>query len=144
VDEAGPFLEELDRQQCLALASNEPVGRLAVSVDALPAVFPVNFAIASEDVVFRCTVGTKFAAATMGSVVAFEVDSFDAGEEEGWSVLIQGVAEEVTDPTDQAALAALPLVSWGLGDAADRFLRIRTTLMSGRRIRRSPAATPAP
>jgi hypothetical protein len=119
------------------------VGRLAVSVDALPAVFPVNFAVDGEDVVFRCTEGTKFTAATAGSVVAFEVDAFDMNGREGWSVLVRGIAEEVTDKAEQEALTRLPLVSWGLGASADKFLRIRTTLISGRRIRRPESAAPA-
>src|SRR3954454_11873266 len=115
-----PVVDELSRQECVGLLARQPVGRLAVSVDALPAVFPVNFALSGEDIVFRCAAGTKFSAATAGSVVAFEVDGYDTANREGWSVINRAIAEEVIAPEERRALADLPLESWGLGDAADK------------------------
>jgi uncharacterized protein len=83
-------LELLDEEECLQLAATRPVGRVAVSLDALPAVFPVNFRLDGRDVVFRTGPGTKLQAALRNAVVAFEVDDFDTDGRSGWSVMIIG------------------------------------------------------
>lgn len=57
-------LEILDTGQCLALAATRPVGRVAVTVGALPAVFPVNYCLVDSRVYFRTGAGTKLDAAT--------------------------------------------------------------------------------
>src|SRR5205085_1549212 len=82
----------LDEDECLALAARRPVGRVAVTVGALPAVFPVNFRLAGTQILFRTASGTKLDAATRRAVVAFEVDDFDPDTQTGWSVLIVGLA----------------------------------------------------
>jgi nitroimidazol reductase NimA-like FMN-containing flavoprotein (pyridoxamine 5'-phosphate oxidase superfamily) len=73
------------------------------------------------------------AAATAGAVVAFEVDEHDPHGTSGWSVLVQGRAEEVADPAEVARARTLPLHSWALDGAADHFVRLRPTTISGRR-----------
>ncbi len=134
---AGP--EELDRRRCLELLGSVPVGRIGVSVRALPVILPVNFVMAGEDVVFRTIPGTKLDAAAAGAVVAFEVDSYARDGSWGWSVLIQGRCSEITDPREMEIVQALPLRAWAFrGGIAERFVRIETTFVSGRRFRRSP------
>lgn len=128
-------LEILSREECLQLLASVPVGRVAVSVDALPVILPVNFGLLGEDVVFRTAPGSKLDAAVRNAVVAFEVDHYDPVYHTGWSVLVTGVAEEVTDPLVLAAARALPLEPWALDGLADHVVRIRTGMISGRRIR---------
>src|SRR5271165_6636211 len=102
-----PTLEELTIAQCLALLTAGTVGRVGLSIDALPAVLPVNYVIHNGAIVFRTVPGTKLNAATEGAVVAFEVDSYgDPAHPTGWSVLARGVAHEITDPTELAAVQA--------------------------------------
>src|SRR5690242_15278604 len=108
-----PSMEELEPAACMRLLTSVPVGRIGITIDALPAVLPVNFVVHDDAVVFRTVPGTKLDAATKGAVVAFEADSYgSAHERAGWSVLLRGIAEEVTDAEQLAAVRRLPLESW--------------------------------
>lgn len=80
-------LELLSRAQCLELMGTEAVGRIGVSIGALPVVLPVNYILVTEDVVFRTIPGTKLDAAARHAVVAFEVDKYAPDGSCGWSVL---------------------------------------------------------
>ena len=77
-------------EECLALLATVPVGRVGVTMNALPVVLPVNFAVLDGDIVFRTVEGTRFHAAAAGTVVAFEVDSYDPDGASGWSVVGSG------------------------------------------------------
>ncbi len=125
-------LETLSEAECFALAARRPIGRVAVSCGALPAVFPVNFCLVGHDVIFRTAAGTKLSAALDRTVVAFEVDDFDAAGHAGWSVLMIGQATEV-GAEELAPLEPLPVRPWARG-ARDHVVRIRCELVSGRRI----------
>jgi uncharacterized protein len=124
-------LEILDEDECRRLLATQFVGRVGVSVGALPAIFPVAYTIVDGDVVFRTGRGTKLAAALRGAVVAFEVDHVDLMWRQGWSVHAVGRAEEIHG---QAADAA-PVAAWAPGDR-HHTIRIRPELLTGRRIRR--------
>jgi uncharacterized protein len=126
-------VEVLSRVDCLELFGKVPVGRIGISVGALPVILPVNFALVEEAVVFRAVPGTKLAAATANSVVAFEVDAYEIDGASGWSVLVQGTAAEVIDPTERAALAERIGQPWGVAALADRIISISATKISGRR-----------
>jgi nitroimidazol reductase NimA-like FMN-containing flavoprotein (pyridoxamine 5'-phosphate oxidase superfamily) len=125
-------LELLSEAECLALAARRPIGRVAVSLGALPAVFPVNFCLVGRDVVFRTAAGTKLGAALRGAVVAFEIDDFDAAGHRGWSVLIVGKATEIS-AGELAGLEPLPVRPWARGPR-DHVVRIKSEFVSGRRI----------
>ncbi len=130
--------EALTRDECLAHLGKVSVGRLGVTIRALPAIVPVNFAMHEGQVVLRSVPGSKLDAATAGAVVAFEADDHDPAGVWGWSVLVQGIAQEVTDPTEVAVLRQLRVTPWAYPDGqADRYLRIDTELVSGRRFHRS-------
>ena len=103
-------LRELSRARCLELLATAGLGRVGVSLRALPVILPVRYAVIGGRVVFRTAPGSKLTAATRRSVVAFEADRHDPCGAWGWSVLVQGVAAEVTAATDraEAALGLLP------------------------------------
>jgi nitroimidazol reductase NimA-like FMN-containing flavoprotein (pyridoxamine 5'-phosphate oxidase superfamily) len=129
-------LEILDRRECLRLLATVPVGRIGVSIGALPAILPVNFALVGDYIVIRTVPGTKLDAAVRRSVVAFEVDSYALDGSSGWSVLIQGICSEVTDAAEREALARSGLQAWAFGGgAADRFVRVEVSFVNGRRFR---------
>lgn len=130
----GPRLVELSATECLALLRDAAVGRVGTSADALPVVLPVNFVLDDDTVVFRTVPGTKLDAAVAGRVVAFEVDGSDPAHEVGWSVLIRGIAREVTDADELARVRALPLRSWARHGDSDRYVRIQAELVTGRRV----------
>lgn len=133
-------LQVLPRTECLALLANSSVGRLGVSIGALPAILPVNYCLHDDAVIIRTIPGSKLDAATAQSVVAFEVDHHEPDGESGWSVLVQGVAEEITDPAEVTRLQSLPLRAWAFPSGeAHRFLRIDTRIIGGRSFRVSPS-----
>ena len=124
-------LELLDEAECLELMASVHIGRVAVTMGALPAVFPVNFEMRDGDIYFRTGSGTKMRAAVEKAVVGFEVDRFDDEARTGWSVLVVGETETVSplDPTF-LEVAAHP---WARGDRHN-LVRIRPELISGRRL----------
>jgi nitroimidazol reductase NimA-like FMN-containing flavoprotein (pyridoxamine 5'-phosphate oxidase superfamily) len=127
-------VEVLDYEQCLSLLKQLPIGRVGITVGALPVILPVNFTILHGRIIFRTVPGTKLSAATASNVVAFEADAYDADGESSWSVLVQGVASEVTEPLAlQASLTVLG-IPWGAGDVADRVVQVTMDRMSGRRL----------
>ncbi|MBB6174568.1 nitroimidazol reductase NimA-like FMN-containing flavoprotein (pyridoxamine 5'-phosphate oxidase superfamily) [Nocardiopsis mwathae] len=130
-DNAG--LEILSRDECLRLLAAAPLGRIVFTQNALPAVQPVNFAVRDTDIVIRTSPDSRLASATRDTVVAFEVDDFDADGRTGWSVTVLGNGRAVTDPEERAELERLPLDSWAPGDRS-HFICVETKVITGRRI----------
>ena len=127
--ENAPELEELSREECLALLSRHSVGRLAVIADdGLPFVVPVNYQMERDTVVFRTDAGTKLDAAQRHPV-AFQIDSIDPRQRTGWSVLLQGIAHEAV-PHELTSAHVEP---W-LGPK-QRWIQVVPRHISGRRIR---------
>jgi hypothetical protein len=61
-----------------------------------------------DDVVVGEAATAGDAAATTSTVVAFEVDDYDSGNDDVWSVLVQGVAQEIADSDEVAEMRTLP------------------------------------
>ncbi len=126
-------LEVLERVECLRLLRTATIGRLATTFGALPVVLPVNFRLVDDRVVFRTGVGTKLEAATREAVVAFEADEFEPFAHAGWSVLVTGVAHELTLPHELENVASANIPHWApLG--GERAVAVSTEMVSGRRI----------
>ena len=127
-------LAVLEEAECMRLLRTVSVGRVGVTVGAVPAVFPVNFGVLGDGcVVFRTGTGSKLDAAVRNAVIAFEVDEVDPIYHEGWSVLVVGVADELRDAAELEESRGLPLASWAPG-ARDHVVRLRPEVVSGRRI----------
>jgi uncharacterized protein len=133
-------VEELTEQECMRLLARGGVGRVGLTMHELPVVLPVNYALLDGDVVIRTGGGTKLEAALANAVVAFEIDGLDAVNRSGWSVVTQGVAKEIVEPDELDRARAAAIEPWAPG-ARDRFVRIATYLVSGRRINRPFSAT---
>lgn len=123
---------ELAEHTCWMLLRSAAVGRLAVSVDESPDIFPINFLVDHGTIVFRTAQGSKLSAAQSGPVVAFEADGYDADANEAWSVVIKGHAEEIKNLHERIESMELPLSPW---HAASKpcFVRIVPDTVSGRR-----------
>jgi uncharacterized protein len=120
----------------MSLLATAPVGRVGLSVGALPTVLPVNFVVIDGDVVFATVEGSKFHAATNGAVLAFEADDWEPSGRSGWNVVVQGLASVIDDPVERRRVSAVATDSWAMDGAADRFVRIHVASVSGRRFRR--------
>jgi nitroimidazol reductase NimA-like FMN-containing flavoprotein (pyridoxamine 5'-phosphate oxidase superfamily) len=132
----GRSFRELTYQECLTHLGRATIGRLAVVVGRYPQVFPVNYRLDDFVVVFRTDLGTKLLAAQHANV-AFEVDNVDQEARTGWSVLIQGMAEDVSARVDDAIAERgrhLDIDPWAPGDRS-RVVRIIPASVSGREIR---------
>jgi nitroimidazol reductase NimA-like FMN-containing flavoprotein (pyridoxamine 5'-phosphate oxidase superfamily) len=126
-------LEVLDRQECLRLLETATLGRIGLTMGALPVVLPVNFWFDGQRIFVRTGVGSKLDTATQNAVVAFEVDDFDAIYHSGWSVMVTGVAREITEPDELESLRRAPVPRWApRGDG--RVIAISTEMVSGRRV----------
>ena len=126
-------LEVLDRDECLRLLAAAHLGRVGITSGALPVILPVNFRLVGDQILFRTAHGTKLDAATRGAVVAFEADAMESLDHTGWSVMVTGVARQVTDPDELARLHADSIARWApLGDAC--VVAVSTEIVSGRRI----------
>jgi nitroimidazol reductase NimA-like FMN-containing flavoprotein (pyridoxamine 5'-phosphate oxidase superfamily) len=129
------MLEVLDEGECLDLLGSAPVGRVAVSIDAVPAVLPVNFVLHGREILFHTRLGTKLGAAVARTVVAFEVDELGGPAGESWSVLVVGRAEEITHPAIRDELEPLLPQSWALDEGAHHLVRISISQINGRLVR---------
>jgi aminoglycoside phosphotransferase family enzyme/predicted kinase len=137
VDRSG--FEVLDREECLRLLRTARCGRVALHAGALPVVLPVGFRVDGDHLLIRTGRTTQLGEATRDAVVALEVDDLDPATCSGWSVLVTGVATEITDPGEVERARGLLDHAWG-GPAADRFVRITIQLVSGRRRAPAPSA----
>ena len=135
-------LEVLARDDCLRLLETATLGRVGVTSGALPTVLPINFRFDGRRILFRTGVGTKLDAATHNAVVAFEVDEIDPLAHTGWSVVVRGVARELTDPEELADAERSPIAHWAPGKD-HRVVVIQPEIVSGRRIVPGRSAPPS-
>ncbi|MCW2724863.1 MAG: flavin-nucleotide-binding protein [Frankiales bacterium] len=137
--EQSPGTIELAPDACWALLRTSDVGRLAVVVDSRPEIFPVNFAVDHGTVVLRTAQGPKLSAA-LEAPVAFEVDGYEAGTAEAWSVVVKGHARQLRGTDELIDTVGIPLSPWHR-TAKPQFLRITPDELTGRRFVRAPAGT---
>lgn len=136
-------LELLDEEQCRRLLASGEVGRVGVTIGALPAIFPVNYRVVDDAVVFLTSPGTKLEAATANAVLAFEVDDFGIADRTGWSVLVIGRSEVVDDDEVWARAREQGLEPFADG-ARRTMVRIAVELISGRRLVHAPGGGGVP
>jgi hypothetical protein len=120
-------LAELDRSAAWKLLSTMAYGRIVFTQNALPAIRAVNHLIDDDHIVVRTRLG-----AHANTVVAYEVDQLDPQKRLGWSVVVTGYAEPITDPIETARLSAL-LIPW-VDTTTDTIIRIRPEIVTGFRL----------
>ena len=127
-----PAPEILDAEECWALLSQTGVGRLAVIADGHPDVFPVNYKVDGQSLVFRTGSGTKHQAIQSDAVVALEADAVSSQFGLAWSVVIKGKAQETTPTGPDLDDIRRALFPWqGVGQ--EHFIRITPESITGRR-----------
>lgn len=127
----------LGEGECFELLASCSIGRVGVSIGAIPAIFPVNFCLSHRTIFFRTAPGTKLSAALREADVAFEVDHADPIYHQGWSVLAVGKCREVTEEVVLEQVKGLPLEPWAPGSRT-HVIRIDPDFVSGRRIVSAP------
>ena len=130
-----PTVEVIDDDQCYRLLATQQIGRLGVNAEHYPLIFPVNYGLDNGVIVIRTGAGTKLAAADHANVT-FEVDEIDQRNRSGWSVLVRGLAEEVTGDHRAEFVRrthAAGATPWAPGEHG-HWLRLIPQHVTGRRI----------
>jgi hypothetical protein len=130
IDQEG--LKVLDRDECLRLLATASVGRVAVSVRALPVIVPVHFVVDDDRILIRTHAGSTLDAATSDTVVAFETGPQAGLDSPDWSVHVTGVARHISAEEQPAHPGAVGPVR-STSDRSDRVIAISTDRISGRR-----------
>ena len=129
------WLELLPDDECWAMLSATPVGRLGLLVDGAPEIFPVNFVVQRHTILFRSAEGTKLFSTVMNDHVLFEADDHSVAD--GWSVIVRGTAELLYGSDDIQDAEAAGLYPW-IPTQKLRYVRITPTGITGRRFNFGP------
>jgi uncharacterized protein len=134
--DASPETRDLSRDECHRWLAATSFGRVAVtSPDGNPIIRPVNyvFDVPSQSVVIRTAHGSKLHALLAANTAVFEIDGLEPETRTGWSVIVSGVTEQVTDPSELARFEITGPVPWAPGEKSF-LIRIRAFTVSGRRV----------
>ena len=126
------WIDVLSTAECHDFLARESLGRVAVSIGALPVILPVFYVSRERSIWFFTEDGTKLNAAVNNSIVAFEVDRVD--EAGGWSVLVVGRCEEEHNGETIRQRRADGLADIVPG-VRDHLIRVPLQQVSGRRFR---------
>ncbi|MFI6445681.1 helix-turn-helix domain-containing protein [Kitasatospora sp. NPDC050543] len=129
-----PVMEELQPWECWAKMEPGGVGRVALSTPEGPRILPVNYRAPDGTVLYRTTAPST-AATAVGEHVAFEVDRLDEALGSGWSVLVTGLAHQVTEADAMEWFGKHADPQPRAGGRRDTRVRIRPGRITGRIIR---------
>jgi nitroimidazol reductase NimA-like FMN-containing flavoprotein (pyridoxamine 5'-phosphate oxidase superfamily) len=133
---------DLTRAECLRLLAATGLGRIVVTLPdpevptANRAVIrPVNYVFdePSQSVLIRSAPGSKLRAILGSPRAMFEIDGAHPDGRIGWSVIVSGLAEEITNEAELRRVQQLDLEPLPPGYQG-HWIRIHTTVVSGRRI----------
>ena len=124
-------LRAMSPTECFDLLEPGGIGRVGFAAAEGIVVLPVNFAVTGKAIIIRTAPDTLLALHA-NAHLSFEVDHFDEALREGWSVLVQGHAHEVTDEREVKHLEdATRLEPWAPG-ARDVYVRMAPTVLDDR------------
>lgn len=131
------WLMDIPQRECAERLASASFGRIGVVVNGRPEIFPVNHVYDAErgHVTFATNDRTKLHAAKDWPWVAYEIDGIEQGADgdEGWSVLVVGHVEEITDPTRIEVLESKRSALWRPGKDI-HWMEILPEKVTGRRI----------
>jgi nitroimidazol reductase NimA-like FMN-containing flavoprotein (pyridoxamine 5'-phosphate oxidase superfamily) len=125
---------ELSYSKCRELLGGGVFGRVAVCTPQGPQIFPVNYSVVSESVVFRTSGYGVIAAHAWDSPIGFEVDHIDYAEHRGWSVVATGTGHRVEDPEELALIKRTWDPRPWAGGARPLYVRLAWEQLTGRRL----------
>jgi hypothetical protein len=137
-------LDVLSPEECRELLRGEQVGRVGFNQRGQTVILPVNYAFVAGSILFRTSVGSKLDIAQARSAASFEIDDWDKANQTGWSVLIKGHAEEVTDEWFVSICEFLGVEPWADQIPRDHWVRLTADEITGRWIFRVPQGSQMP
>lgn len=123
-------VSEIHEDMCWNYLAKTEVGRLATSLEGRPEIFPLNYVVDGESLVFRSAEGSKLMEVTVNEHVAFEIDGWN--DNDGWSVIVHGHAEVISDEAELRRAERLPLLPW-VPTVKTNFVRVVADQVTGRR-----------
>lgn len=99
-----PPLRQLPLDECEQRLRQQSVGRVAWNAPDGPQLLPVNYAYYNKEIVFRTASEGVISQLAHRTNVAFEIDGVDEEARRGWSVVVRGTAERVTQAYDLVEL----------------------------------------
>lgn len=126
---------ELSYERCCELLSSVEVGRVALCTDTGPLIWPVNYSVVEDAIVFRTAPYSVLGAQAWNSRLAFEVDRLDFERRQGWSVVATGAGEMVEDPAELAMIRTFrDPHPWAGGAVRLLYVRLRWDRLTGREL----------
>ena len=138
----GSGVTVLELGSCWELLRRCDVGRIAVSIDDRPEVFPINFVVDHGTLLVR-TAPDSWIARCAGQPVTFEADGTENaldGSTQVWSVLLEGRARLLKDAVELLDTLGTEPLPWHASPKPS-FVRIEPTVVTGRRFTRADPAT---
>jgi nitroimidazol reductase NimA-like FMN-containing flavoprotein (pyridoxamine 5'-phosphate oxidase superfamily) len=125
---------ELTGEESWALLGSVRLGRVVFTMQAMPAIRPVNHLVDDETVIIRSHLGAAIVghAAGDGAVVCYEADEIDPLRHTGWSVIMTGMARLVREPAAVARYERM-LEPWAAGQM-DYVIAITPQIITGIRL----------
>ncbi len=125
----------LTDEECWERLRGQELGRLVTRVGDVIDIFPVNFVVDGETLLFRTAQGSKLFELTIDDHVLFEVD--DHTDDDAWSVIVRGSAHALDSSAEVERADSLPLRPW-VPTLKYAYVRIEPTSLSGRAFVRTP------
>ena len=100
----------LTESECWERVRVQELGRLVTRVQDVMDIFPVNYVVDGDSILFRTAAGSKLFELTVNDEVLFEVD--DHTDTDAWSVVIRGHAETLDTSEDVERADGLGLRPW--------------------------------
>ncbi|MCB1286783.1 pyridoxamine 5'-phosphate oxidase family protein [Mycolicibacterium sp.] len=126
--ENGP-ITVLDDREAWNRLSSVALGRLVTSFGGQLEIFPVNFVVQNDTVLFRTAEGTKLFTTVMNEKVLFEADDHTVAE--GWSVIVRGTARLLTGAEEIQEADRAGLMPWVPTEKL-RYVRVTPTELTAR------------
>ena len=124
----------LTEERCRELLASRHEGRIAWAAPDGPQLLPVSYVLHRGEVAFRTSPYGVLSQLQRPTLVAFEIDDLRPADGVGWSVLVRGLAEPVTSPSDLSTLwADQELVPWATG-TRNLVVLVRERSISGRSV----------
>lgn len=134
VDHQG--LDVLSRDECEELLTQNDIGRIGFDDNGVTVILPVNYTFVAGSVLFRTAPGSKLDLAAGGGRASFEIDDWDTDIRSGWSVLVKGRAEAMTEAWLVTLAERFDVEPWADKIPREHWIRIEPDEITGRWIHR--------
>ncbi|HST81109.1 MAG TPA: pyridoxamine 5'-phosphate oxidase family protein [Kineosporiaceae bacterium] len=133
-----PAVTRLDDAECWELLRQVRFGRLVIAAVGDIDVFPINFAVDGQSIVFRTSEGTKLLESVISDLVAVEADERNVLAGEAWSVVAKGTPHRLERFDSIYAAQRLNIRPWIEDYPKEHFVRVQVRSISGRRFQAAP------